>query len=247
MNKVIMKEYPIRIKGILSGILTLGKNEKFKHPVVLLLHGFASQKNEVGNFYVRLANQLATINIATLRFDFSSCGESAGSMKDFSLDTMLEDAKIALDYLMKRPEIDHNNISICGFSLSACIAAHLSIRLKTDIKSLILLSPIGNPKKDFNSILNINIDTLLQQSNNIFDFDLGWRKIILGRQFFESLNRYQPIEDSKNFLGYFLTISGENDFSYQHSLEFMKICSSKEKKFISYKNTDHIFNIFKKK
>jgi len=47
-------------------------------PAVLLLHGFASSKDEVGNMYAREAKALAEKGIASLRIDFAGFGKKRG-------------------------------------------------------------------------------------------------------------------------------------------------------------------------
>ena len=51
-------------------------------PGVLMLHGFGSQKDEVGNMYQRLAAALGDQGIASLRIDFRGWGDSAGKMEE---------------------------------------------------------------------------------------------------------------------------------------------------------------------
>ena len=46
------------------------------YPAVLLLHGTASQKDEVGNMYLRLAQKLGRLGYASLRIDFAGSGDS---------------------------------------------------------------------------------------------------------------------------------------------------------------------------
>lgn len=45
-------------------------------PAVLMLHGFASVRDEVGEMYKRLAAELGERGIASLRIDFRGWGES---------------------------------------------------------------------------------------------------------------------------------------------------------------------------
>ena len=69
-------ESSVTIAGHVPGTLSLPDNAGGKVPAVLLLHGFASQKDEVGNMYKRLAAKLAAQGIASLRIDFQGSGES---------------------------------------------------------------------------------------------------------------------------------------------------------------------------
>ena len=55
-----------------------------KHPCVIMCHGTASDKNEVGNMYADLADSLAAKGIASVRFDFAGCGDSKVSTMEQS-------------------------------------------------------------------------------------------------------------------------------------------------------------------
>jgi pimeloyl-ACP methyl ester carboxylesterase len=61
-------------------------------PAVLLLHGFASSKDEVGDLYKTLANDLADRGISSLRIDFRGWGDSG-----FPMDIMSPRNRTALE------------------------------------------------------------------------------------------------------------------------------------------------------
>ena len=97
-----------------------------KHPAVLLLHGFASQKDEVGNMYKNLARGLAEHGIASLRIDFAGSGQSKQTFLDLTYPGMVADARAALEWLLKRPTIDKSHVGVQGFSLGSTLAATLA-------------------------------------------------------------------------------------------------------------------------
>ncbi len=64
-------------------------------PAVLMLHGFGSSRDEVGNLFLKLAMALGEEGIASLRIDFHGWGESTGEMVGSTVDGMVADAESA--------------------------------------------------------------------------------------------------------------------------------------------------------
>ena len=71
---------PVTLDNGVAGTLQrpLGVDVTQKAPVVLMLHGFGSSKDEVGNMYARLADALAQRGVGSLRIDFRGFGKSDG-------------------------------------------------------------------------------------------------------------------------------------------------------------------------
>lgn len=106
----------------IPGILTLpttGGNQKVT--AVLMLHGWASNKNEVGDMYKRLASQLANQGIASLRIDFAGSGDSTQEYSENNLDLSIADSQKALTYLLTHSKIDCKKVGILGFSQGGTI------------------------------------------------------------------------------------------------------------------------------
>ncbi len=80
-------------------------------PAVLLLHGFGSQKDEVGDMYKRLAAELGQEGIASLRIDFRGWGESAGEMVESTVQGQIDDAATAYQYLSQLESVDSARIT----------------------------------------------------------------------------------------------------------------------------------------
>jgi alpha/beta superfamily hydrolase len=118
-------------------------------PVVVMCHGFAG--NRIGKYriYVLLAQRLAQMNIATLRFDFRGSGESEGDFADMTLETELSDALKALAFVRTCEGIDLHRIGLLGNSFGsavAVLAAQKDLQENLPIKSLALLAPLFNSK-----------------------------------------------------------------------------------------------------
>ena len=80
--------------------------EHARYPTVLMLHGTASQKDEVGNMYLRLAQKLASLGYASLRIDFAGSGDSTLPETAFTYTEEVADTKTALGWLQQNPNVD---------------------------------------------------------------------------------------------------------------------------------------------
>ena len=109
-----------------------------RYPVVLLLHGFTSSKDD---FVIRgLADELEARGIASLRFDFNGHGESEGRFEDMTIPNETEDAKKALSYAASLPGV--TGVAVAGHSQGGVVAAMLAGELGNGkIRAAVLLSP----------------------------------------------------------------------------------------------------------
>jgi alpha-beta hydrolase superfamily lysophospholipase len=121
----------------LFGILTLPER-KGEFPAVIMVHGFAKTKSE--RKFVELARELAKNKIASLRFDFSGCGDSEGKFEEMGILKQVEELKAAYERLIKEKAIDKNRIGIFAHSLGTVIAALFQKKYQK-AKCLVLAAP----------------------------------------------------------------------------------------------------------
>lgn len=219
-------------------------------PAVLMLHGFASDANEVADFYVRLSEQLASIGVASLRLNFRGCGKSSGDYADLSVEKMIEDTQAGIDYLTQHSVIDSEQLSLCGFSLGAAIAILFSQRQPDLINNMILLSPVGNLVDDFGVAIGETVvsEALGSSAGNqvLFPYVANGQPVTmtLTTEFFKSLLSYDIYDAIKSYQGDMLVIAGSNDFSYKHALAFESHAEQTLCNVDIIDGADHIFNIF---
>src|SRR5215218_10279875 len=110
---------------VIPGTFTRPKagGEHARYPTVLMLHGTASQKDEVGNMYLRLAQKLAALGYASLRIDFAGSGDSTLPQTAFTYTEEVADTKTALTWLSSRPQIDAGRLGLLGFSQGGRVAS----------------------------------------------------------------------------------------------------------------------------
>ena len=78
------------------------------------------------NLFRDEAKILEQIGIATFRYDKRGCGKSEGDFNTTSLFELVDDARIALQWLRSLPEIDSKRIGVLGQSEGAVIALILA-------------------------------------------------------------------------------------------------------------------------
>lgn len=127
----------------LFGILTLPEG-KGKFPAVIMVHGFAKTKSE--RKFVELARELAKNKIASLRFDFSGCGDSEGKFEEMRISKQVEELNIAFQQLIKEKRIDKERIGIFAHSLGTLVACLFQIKYQK-AKTLILAAPALNQER----------------------------------------------------------------------------------------------------
>ncbi|AAP05351.1 alpha/beta hydrolase [Chlamydia caviae] len=110
------------------------------YPLVIILHGLASNKIGSKRTHVQLAENLTQCGIAALRVDLPGHGDSEGSLYDFSFSDYINSANEIVSYGYGLNTIDTKNIAIFGSSLGATLAL-LNMPTLPYVKSLAVWAP----------------------------------------------------------------------------------------------------------
>lgn len=138
---------PISI-GDLPGVLTLPAGEG-PFPAVVLVHGsgLADRDSRIGpNAPFRdLANGLAHLNVATLRYDKRPLAQRRTLGPDANADDVtVNDAVAAIAVLARQPGVDRGRIFVAGHSLGGLLAPRIAARAP-DTDGVIMLSALARP------------------------------------------------------------------------------------------------------
>ncbi|WP_147291789.1 alpha/beta hydrolase family protein [Alteromonas aestuariivivens] len=218
--------------------------EAEKRPAVVLLHGTASHKNEVGDLYLKLAVRLASQGIASLRIDFAGTGDSPVDYLQYDLNSATRDAFIAYQYLIKRPELDASRIGVVGFSQGGLIA-QLLVAQAPEIKTLVAWSSVaGDGSQAFAGMF----DALYAEAktNGYAHMKFDWRSPLkVNVSWFEQALQQRALSELANYSGPVLAVAGSSDTVVDPSsaLRLVESAGSADGRAVILKGADHIFNV----
>lgn len=110
---------------------------------VIMCHGMLSSKD--GTKHVALSESLARSGTACVRFDFSGCGESEGSIEDTTISARIEDLEAVARETAAR---GYSSISLVGSSLgSATALLGAGSGLVPNVRSLVLFASVSRPER----------------------------------------------------------------------------------------------------
>ncbi len=110
----------------------------------VLVHGGGVDRNE-GGFYVRLAEALASANIASLRFDMRVHGRSEGRYEEMTLLGIVNDIHAAVEQVVARFTLPR--VHLIGTSFGGGLSAYFAARFPETVLSLVLMNPLLDYKR----------------------------------------------------------------------------------------------------
>ena len=213
-------------------------------PGVILLHGSASHKNEVGDLYLRLAEQLANNGIASIRIDFAGTGDSPVDYTHYTLKTAVRDAEVALAFLRSQPQVDDHRIGVVGFSQGGLIA-QLLLAQQPGIKSFVAWSSVASdgigPFADMFETLYMTA-----KREGQVEQQFAWRPpLSISYEWFEQVMANQSLSGMAEYTGTILAIAGSNDAVVPPAAATRLIVASGSDvaRAVIIKGADHIFNV----
>ena len=213
-------------------------------PGVILLHGSASHKNEVGDLYLRLAEQLANNGIASIRIDFAGTGDSPVDYTHYTLKTAVRDAEVALAFLRSQPQVDDHRLGVVGFSQGGLIA-QLLVAQQPGIKSFVAWSSVASdgigPFADMFETLYMTAKREGQVGQQF-----AWRPpLSISYEWFEQVMANQSLSGMAEYTGSVLAIAGSNDTVVPPTAATKLIVASGSDvaRAVIIKGADHIFNV----
>jgi hypothetical protein len=226
----------------IPGVLTLPAEGESSFPAVLMLHGYGSDKNEVGLMYSRLAAALAERGIASLRVDFAGMGESAAPTLDYTYGSQIGDAAAAFEWLAGQPGIDGQRVGVQGFSMGSLIGAHLA---GSDPRVAAFGSWSGAIYDGDQFFYGADKLADCEAGGGHLDMDLGWRTLDHSCDFFTSMMASTALTDFAPYANPLLLVAGTADTSVDPAVSrnAATASASDDVTLEMIEGADHIYNV----
>jgi pimeloyl-ACP methyl ester carboxylesterase len=243
-----------RPQGILRGMIHSPDSGSGPFPVLVMFHGFQSNRMESNSLFVALSRTLAEHGYASVRFDFTGSGESEGTFLDVTVSSLLEDALSIVEWTAGRTEIDPERIGLCGHSMGGSIAGMLAARIERDgvgdrnarIRTLVLLAPAGEIKDRINEeIARRGLDMTIDSPGfDAIPFPVQFGTERFSKEFFTDLRLHDVMKETSSYRGQVVLVQGDEDHAVPHDVALLY-----EKSLIScalriVKGAGHKFNTY---
>lgn len=213
-------------------------------PAVLMLHGYASSADEVGNMYASEAEALAAQGVGSLRIDFAGMGASEATTLDYDWDSQTGDAAAALDWLVSQEGVDPERVGVLGFSNGAMIGSYL---VGTDERPAAFASWSGAIYDGDASapFLEPSLAACEETGEGQIELDLGWRLIDHSCEYFSSMMGGTALTEFASFDGPLLLIAGSADEAVDPAVSenAATASASEDVTHTVIEGADHIFNV----
>jgi len=172
--------------------------------IVLLIHGFMSNKNSETNQI--LSQRLSEKGIATIRFDLFGHGESSGQFKHLTLSRCLHQVGSAMQWIQNNGYL---NVSIVGSSFGGLIAIHAAEQYP-HLRSVALKCPVSNyPKIWQNRFSDEGMSRWKKEGTIAFVTEDG--KATLDYSYYEDLLKYDTYSSASRITAPTLIVHGDAD------------------------------------
>ena len=237
--KIIDVELPLGESAIVlpsgaKGTILIASEEA--GPFVIMYHGHASNKDEVGNMYKDEASRLQSMGISSLRIGYRGWDGPEFDETFITIDTMMEDAQEALNYVQSLPYTEPKRIGILGFSMGGGVAQYIAGTNPREISAVATWSSTI----EYVSLVEDDIKARAMKEGKV-EHDLGWRKITYSKEFIESLDNYDTLEISKKYKNSFLILDGTDDYLYANTAILSETHPQAEVFVIA--GADHIYHV----
>lgn len=215
-------------QGGIATIITLPKGfdvETNKCPMVVLMHGFMSNKSM--HPVPMIAKALASMGVASIRFDFNAHGQSEGKFIDMTLANEVSDAKAVVEYVHTLKYV--TDVALIGHSQGGVIAGLLAAELEESPlkpKCVVLLAPAAVLKDD--ALAGRCMGSKYDAKNPPEYVNVMFHK--LGRKFILAAQKLPIYEISARYSGKVCIVHGKMDkiVPYSYGERYHKVYADSE-------------------
>lgn len=227
----------------IPAIITIPNDATDPVPVVILLHGTGSNKDEAGGGYIEISQALAENGIASIRFDFAGSGDSERDYYEYTVTGSIDDTIAILEYIKADSEkFDSDKIGILGWSQGGYLALLMAGILPDEFMSVVTWAGTT----DMNSLISDeDFKEALQEGYFIREYD--WREYTnVSLEWVLQVKTIDLLEIAQNYQGPILALHGTEDTVVDPSEadRIVDNSSNSESEFKAIDGADHTFNIF---
>lgn len=211
-----------------------------KFPLVVMHHGFAGSRQEGGGFE-RIAEALAKEGIASIRFDFSGCGDSKEPYTEYNFTNNKSDSKACLNYALENENIDKDKIGILGYSMGGRISILLT-QEENPYKAMALLAPAAFTR-DTEAIKEAEENYKRAEKTGSIKIEWFGQELEVGEQYYkEFIDSCNTIDNMQNRMPT-LMMYGDKDTTVPS--ETTLNCGKKlDAQIVKIENADHGFGFY---
>lgn len=182
-------------------------------PMVILMHGYGSQKNDP--IMANVGRKLKERGIASIRFDFDGHGESEGKFENMTLTTEKNDAKAVYEYVRALPYV--STIGMAGHSQGGLIASLVTAEMKDKVSAAVLMAAAACLVDDARNgtTLGAHFDPKNIPAEGI---SVGGRR--LGRNFLVEAQKLDIYSIVPAYTNPVAIIYGSQDFGFSHAQRY---------------------------
>jgi alpha/beta superfamily hydrolase len=234
-------EHSLTLSSGANATLKLPPAKSSARGMVIMIHGWSGQKDEVGDLFKRQAEALAERNIASLRMNIR--GESEREATNYRLTSTfvsrVQDAQAGVDWTTKH--YSQLPIGLLGFSYGGATAMELISQQPGLYKTLVLWSSILNPNE---LLLDQPAEPFRQALETGEGAIQDWTTLLITREHVLGMIGFNPMRGLPQYRGALLSLRGSEDSVPQHDPKILKQAGGTRLEYRILQGADHIFNAF---
>ena len=212
-----------------------------KFPVVIMLHGYGSNKDEAGNGYKLFAPELAKNGIASIRIDLMGYGDSTVDHANYDINVGVSEAIAAADFAATLPQINPDKIGIMGWSKGGAIAL-LAAGRSAKFKSVVTWA--GAPKL---GVVYSDEAFAIAKRDGVYVATFEWREPLnMSLKAFEVAAETDVLKVFSGSAAPVLAITGSEDTVVppETATDIKEASAHQKSRLLVIPGADHTFNIF---